>query len=98
MKWSEKRERIRLDIAKEFSSRSSIGEEDFLDVFYDSVPPPPIGDFSSQYVADEETLGEILSALSARTELDVAKIENHFDREESFPQFAEHLLRAGAYK
>jgi hypothetical protein len=98
MKWSEKRERVRLDIAKAFSGRSGISEEDFLEVFYDSVPPPPIGDFNSQYVADEETLGEILAALSTYTGLDATKVEDHYDREESFPQFAEHLLRAGAYR
>ena len=98
MKWSEKRERIRLDIARAFSRMSGIGEEDFLEVFYDSVPPPPIGDFNSQYVADEETMKEILSTLSSYAGMSVRKVEGHYDREESFPQFAEHLLRAGAYE
>lgn len=98
MKWREKRERIRLDIARAFSDRSGLGEAGFLQIFYDSVPPPPIGDFNSQYLADEETLDEILSALSASIGLDSAKVRSHYDREESFPQFAEHLLRAGAYK
>jgi hypothetical protein len=98
MQWHEKRRRIRLDIAAAFSARSGIGEEDFFGIFYDAVPPPPIGDFDSQYLADEETLEEILAALSASIGLDVASIERHYDREESFPQFAEHLLRAGAYR
>lgn len=98
MKWHEKRARIRLDIAGVFSDRSSIGEGDFLEIFYDPAPPPPIGDFNSQYLADEETLGEILSALSASIGLEVSKLRGHYDREESFPQFAERLLRSGAYQ
>ena len=98
MKWHDRRERIRLDIARVFSDRSGIAEDDFLEIFYNSVPPPPIGDFNSQYLADEETLGEVFSALSASIGLEVSKISGHYDREESFPQFAEHLLRAGAYQ
>ena len=98
MKWHDRRDRIKLDIARAFSDRSGIDDADFLEIFYDSVPPPPIGDFNSQYLADEETLDEILSALSASIGLEVSKISGHYDREESFPQFAEHLLRAGAYR
>jgi hypothetical protein len=98
MKWRDRRERIRIDIARAFSDRSGIDENDFLEIFYDSLPPPPIGDFDSQYLADEETLDEILSALSASIGLEVSRISGHYDREESFPQFAEHLLRAGAYR
>jgi hypothetical protein len=97
MGWHEKRERIRLDVARAFSERSGIAREDFLRIFYDAVPPPPIGDFNSQYLADEETLGEIFSEIAELTGLDVSKVEGHYHPEESFPQFAEHLLRADAY-
>jgi len=88
---------MRLDLARAFSGRSGIGREDFLRVFYDAVPPPPIGDFNSQYLADDETLGEILSEISDLTGLELSRIEGHYHAEESFPQFAEHLLRSGAY-
>ena len=98
MKWRDKRERIRIDIARAFSDRSGISEADFLEIFYDSLPPPPVGHFDSQYLADEKTFDEILSALSTSIGLDVPRINDHYDREESFPQFAEHLLRAGAYR
>jgi hypothetical protein len=97
MEWREKRERMRLDVARAFSDRSGISLDDFLRIFYDAVPPPSIGDFNSQYLADDETLTEILSDIAELTGLNVSKIENHYHSEESFPQFAEHLLRAGAY-
>ena len=97
MGWREKRERIRLDVARAFSDRTGIDSDDFRRVFYDAVPPPPIGDFNSQYLADEETLREILSEIADWTGLDLSKIEGHYHPEESFPQFAEHLLRCGAY-
>jgi hypothetical protein len=88
---------MRLDLSLAFSDRSGIGQEDFLRTFYDSVPPPQIGDFNSQYLADDETLREILSEIAYRTGLEVSRVESHYHAEESFPQFGEHLLRAGAY-
>ncbi len=97
MDWSEKRSRIREDVADAFSERSGISREDFLEIFYDAEAPPPIGDFYAQYIADEEALGQIFSALAESTGLPEDKVGDHFDPGESFPQFAEHLLRAGAY-
>ena len=97
MDWSKKRSSIRGDIADVFSERTGIAREAFLDVFYDAVAPPPIGDFSAQYIADEEALGQIFSALASSTGLPDERVADHYHPEESFPQFAEHLLRAGAY-
>jgi len=95
--WLRNRKRIRLDIAKAFSARSGIGEADFVQLFYDPAVPPVIGDFDSQYVSDAAVLDEILTALSEATGLERALIRSYFARTETFPQFAEHLLRAGAY-
>lgn len=97
LSYLEKRGKMRLDIAGAFSERTSISGRDFLRVFYDAVPPPPIGDFCTQYIADDIALDEIFSALGVRLGLDAARIESHYHREESFPQFGEHLLRSGAY-
>lgn len=97
MDWREKRSRIRLDVAGAFSERSGIGKEDFLEIFYDAAAPPPIGDFSAQYLADEDALEKIFSEIADLTGLDGARVEIHYHPEESFPQFAEHLLRVGAY-
>jgi len=98
MDWSEKRSKIRDDVADAFSERSGVAREDFLEIFYDAEAPPPIGDFSAQYIADEEALGQILSALAESTGLPEERVDDHYDPGESFPQFAEHLLRAGAYE
>jgi len=97
MDWREKRSRIRDDVADAFSERTGITRVDFLEIFYDAETPPPIGDFSAQYIADEEALGQIFSALASSTGLTHERVDDHYHPEESFPQFAEHLLRAGAY-
>jgi hypothetical protein len=97
MDWREKRSRIRGDMADVFSERTGIAREDFLEIFYDAGTPPPIGDFSAQYIADEEVLGQIFSALASSTVLPEERVADHYHPEESFQQFAEHLLRAGAY-
>ena len=97
MDWRGRRSRIRTDVAESFSKRTGIALKDFLELFYDAAAPPPIGDFTAQYIADEQVLQEIFSSIAALTGLDKAKVEGHYHPEESFPQFAEHLLRAGAY-
>ena len=97
MDWCEKRSRIRIAMAGAFSERSGIAREDFLEIFYDAATPPPIGDFSAQYLADEDVLEKIFSEIAELTGLDAAVVMGHLHSEESFPQFAEHLLRAGAY-
>jgi hypothetical protein len=97
MDWHAKQSRIRFDVTDAFSERSGIAREDFLEIFYDAKPPPPIGDFSAQYIADEEVLEQILSHIAELTGLDRVRVKGHYHSEESFPQFAEHLLRAGAY-
>jgi len=84
-------------MAGAFSECSGIGKEDFLKIFYDAAAPPPIGDFSAQYLADEETLEDILSEIADLTGLDGARVKSHYHPEESFREFAEHLLRVGAY-
>jgi hypothetical protein len=88
---------MRLDVAKSFSARSGIGAADFLRVFYDPLFPPLIGDFDSQYIPDANTLEEILSELGESTGLAAALVRSYFSRRETFAQFGEHLLRAGAY-
>ena len=97
MDWLQKRSRIRLDVADAFSERSGIAREEFLEVFYDSEVPPPIGDFTAQYIADEEGLEAIFHEIADRTGLAADRVRGHYHPEESFPQYAEHLLRAGAY-
>lgn len=98
LSWLEKRKMMRRDIADAFSDRTGIGKDDFLEIFFDSTSPPPIGDFNSQYVADSASLEEIFSALGDLIGVGSGKIKSHYHREESFPQFGEHLLRAGAYE
>ena len=95
--WLRNRKRIRRDIAKAFAERSGISEADFLRFFYDPATPAVIGDFDGQYVSDAAVLEEILGALSEATGLERAVVRSYFSRTETFPQFAEHLLRAGAY-
>ena len=95
--WLGNRKRMRLDIAKEFSARSGVSAADFVRLFYDPVFPPLIGDFDSQYISDGGVLEEILSALGQATGLATVKIRSYFSRNETFAQFGEHLLRAGAY-
>jgi hypothetical protein len=95
--WLLRRSRIRRDIARSFAERSAISFRDFVGAFYDSSPPPPAGDFDGQYIPDEATLEEIFAAIGLLTGLPARTVEAHFSRKETFPQFAERLLRAGAY-
>jgi hypothetical protein len=98
LSWLEKRKKMRGDIAEAFASRTGTGVDSFLEVFYDSPSPPAIGEFIGHYIPDADTLVEILNTLSKKTGLTFRKIRNHLHREESFAQFGEHLLRAGAYR
>ncbi|MBN1165325.1 MAG: hypothetical protein JXB45_12150 [Candidatus Krumholzibacteriota bacterium] len=88
---------IRRDITRVFSRHTGIGETDFTRLYLESSPPCPIGDFNLQYVAGPDTLEEIFGGLAELTGLPPDKIKSHYHREESFAQFGEHLLRAGAY-
>jgi hypothetical protein len=98
MTWIGKRKKIREDIAEAFSSYTGISRERFLSRFFDSENPPTIGDFSSHYLPGKKTRYQILSTLAGKISLDVDKVENHYHRKETFPQFGEHLLRVGAYR
>ena len=95
MSWTEKRSWIYGEIAEAFASRTGISSEDFLKIYVEAEKPPPISDFEAQYVPDRETLEDILEALGRSTGIG-DKVTSHYDRRESFVQFAEHLLRAGA--
>lgn len=95
MSWTERRKRLYGAIARAFASRTAISEEDFLDIYVQADPPPPISDFEAQYVPDRETLDGILETLGESAGIG-GKAASHYDRRESFAQFAEHLLRAGA--
>ena len=97
MSWTERRRWIYGEIARVFASRTSIGTEDFMTVYIEPEDPPPISDFETQYVPDRETLDGIIEALGRSTGTG-KKAESHYDRRESFVQYAEHLLRAGAGK
>lgn len=98
MDWREKRSMIRGDVADAFSGRSGIAREDFLETFYDADGPPTIGDFTAQYIADEEVLEQVFAAIASATGLPEERVKGHYHPEENFPQFSEHLLRAGAYR
>ena len=95
MSWTESRKRIYGEIAEAFASRTGISRDDFLEIYIEREGPPPIGDFEAQYVPDGETLDDILEALGESTGVG-GKAAAHYDRRESFVQFAEHLLRVGA--
>jgi len=95
MSWTERRRRIYVEIAEAFSSRTGISSEDFIEIYIESEKPPPVSDFEAQYIPDRETLTDILDALGDSTGTG-EKASAHYDRRESFVQFAEHLLRAGA--
>ncbi len=82
-------------IADAFSSRTGISRKDFLGIYVEAENPPPMSDFEAQYVPDAETLAGILESLGESTGLGGKTVAN-YDRRESFVQFAEHLLRAGA--
>lgn len=95
MSWTERRRWIYGEIAEAFSSRTGIGSEDFIKIYIEAEKPPPVSDFEAQYIPDSETLADILEALGESTGTE-EKAAAHYDRRESFVQFAEHLLRAGA--
>lgn len=95
--WIEKRSRIRRDITAAFSGRTSISADDFQRIFCDPDRPAPIGDFNSQYLPSEAVLTEILDALGKSTGIDRERLASYYRRDESFSQFGERLLRAGAY-
>ena len=97
--WLEKREMIKEDLADSFSSRAAgISREDFIDLFLAGGSVPRIIDFNIQYLGDETVIEDIFASLSERTGLDKSRIKDHYHRDETFPQFGEHLLRAGAYE
>jgi hypothetical protein len=95
MSWTERRKWIYGEVAAAFSSRTGISRRDFLGIYIEPGGPPPISDFEAQYIPDEETLGDILEKLGESTGVG-DKAAAHYDRRESFVQYAEHLLRAGA--
>jgi hypothetical protein len=95
--WLQNRKRMRLDITKAFSGRTGIGAGEFARIFYDPDLPPLIGDFDGEYISDCNVLEEILSEMSKATGLPIALVRSYFSRKETFAQFGEHLLRAGAY-
>ncbi|RJR29834.1 MAG: hypothetical protein C4574_03005 [Candidatus Latescibacterota bacterium] len=96
--WIDKRKRIRLDIAREFSGRSGISAGVFLRSFYDASILPSIREFQIRFVPDAGTLDEIFAALGAATGLAAKAVASHFSGRDTFPQFGERLLRAGAYE
>ena len=95
MSWTERRNWIYGEIADAFASRTGISSKDFLKIYVEADNPPPISDFEAQYVPDSDTLENILEALGESTGVG-EKTGAHYDRRESFVQYAEHLLRAGA--
>jgi hypothetical protein len=97
MTWKGRREWIYGEIAEAFASRTGIGMVDFLKIYIEGDEPPSVGDFETQYIPDRETLDDILDALGEATGTG-SKARSHYDRRESFVQFAEHLLRAGAHE
>ena len=95
MSWTERRKWIYGVIAGEFAARTGISGKDFLKIYVETEKPPSISDFEAQYIPDKDTLGDILEAIGESTGVGKKAIA-HYDRHESFVQFAEHLLRAGA--
>ncbi len=95
--WLKKRALMRLDLARAFASRSSISVEDFLRDFYDPLVPPLVGDFDAEYLPDAAVVEEILADIAGSTGLAISLVKTYWTRMETFPQFGEHLLRAGAY-
>lgn len=96
--WIEKRERARKDLSNAFSSKSGISSNVFLIEYYDASFLPSIGDFEARYIPDSKTLDEIFLDLSRVMNIPVKTVSSVFSRKETFPQFAERLLRAGAYE
>ena len=95
--WREKRIRIRSDLADCFANRVGIDKKDFLKIFFSITSSPSIGDFNGQYLAGDKQLDDIFIILARKTGLDKKKVNFHYNRNETFSQFAEHLLRSGAY-
>lgn len=96
--WVELRRIILAVIAEEFSNRSSIGLDDFNDLYIGGEDCRVVKGLLSQYIPDDNTLDEILDAIAERVGLDRSKVKSLFDRDETVPQFAERLLRSGALK
>ena len=96
--WVELRKMILAVIAEEFSNRSSIGEDEFRDLYIGGGNCMVVKGLLSQYIPDDNTLDEILDAIADRAGLDRSKVKSLFDRDETVPQFAERLLRSGALK
>ena len=94
----ELRKMILAVIAEEFSNRSSIGENEFNDLYIGGKNRMAMKGLLSQYIPDDNTLDEILDAIADRAGLDRSKVKSLFDRDETVPQFAERLLRSGALK
>jgi hypothetical protein len=94
MSWTERRKRIYVKIAEAFSSKTGISSKDFLKIYIEAEKSPPMSDFEAQYIPDSETLEDILDELGEVTGVG-EKAADHYDRRESFVQFAEHLLRVG---
>lgn len=83
-------------IVQVFSEKTSISADDMMRIYIEPEKPLPMSDFESQYVAGEEILDEILEELSGRAGIGEGGAGRLYDRDETFPQFAERLLRAGA--
>ncbi len=96
--WLRKRNLVRDNVARAFSAKCGISLYSFLREFYDAEIPPPIVDFEGQYIPDSDTLDEILNDIARKAGLPKAAVDACFFRKESFPQFAERLLRSGAYR
>ncbi len=95
--WLEKRRKIRAEIARACSARTGISEADFLRLYYDGGAIRSTGDFDALHVPDRDTLDEILADIARSTGLEPGVVRGHLSRRETFPQFAERLLRSGAY-
>ena len=95
--WVELRKRILALIAEEFSDRCSIGLSEFKDLYIDEGDDRELKSLLSQYIPDTETLDEILGSIADRAGLERSKVKSLFDRDETVPEFAERLLRSGAF-
>ncbi len=96
MSWIRKRRAIKSVLARVFSAKTSISAGDMTKRYFESAAPPPMSDFEKQYVPDEDTLDELLEDVSTEAGLESGEAARLYDRDETFPQFVERLLRAGA--
>lgn len=96
MSWIRKRRAVTGMLVQVFSEKTSISADDMMRIYIEPEKPLPMSDFESQYVPDEETLEDILEKLSGMTGIGDGEATRLYDREETFKQFAERLLRAGA--